>query len=62
MGNEAFIGMFTQAHAIFLPYLISDDCPTMLNLPNAVYVKKKAFKFANFVAEKKEFLPLVEQY
>ena len=54
--------MFAQAHAIFIPYLISDHCPTMLNLPNAICVKKKAFKFANFVAEKKEFLPLVKQY
>ena len=62
IGNEVFIGMFAQAHAIFLPYLISDHCPTMLNLPNAICAKKKAFKFANFVAEKKEFLPLVKQY
>nr|GEU79134.1 RNA-directed DNA polymerase, eukaryota, reverse transcriptase zinc-binding domain protein [Tanacetum cinerariifolium] len=33
MGNEDFINRFSQAYAIFLPYMISDHSPTILILP-----------------------------
>ncbi|PWA66317.1 RNA-directed DNA polymerase, eukaryota, Reverse transcriptase zinc-binding domain protein [Artemisia annua] len=61
MGSEDFIAKFSQSHALFLPYLISDHCPVVLVIPNAIQVKKKAFKFANFIVDKPEFLKLVEQ-
>nr|GEW17740.1 RNA-directed DNA polymerase, eukaryota, reverse transcriptase zinc-binding domain protein [Tanacetum cinerariifolium] len=60
MGNEEFIDKFSQAHAIFLPYLISDHCPIVIILPNVIQAKKRAFKFANFIADKQEFLHIVE--
>ncbi|GJR87109.1 RNA-directed DNA polymerase, eukaryota, reverse transcriptase zinc-binding domain protein [Tanacetum coccineum] len=50
-----------NAFAIFHPFLVSDHSPTVLVIPNAVSKKKRSFKFANFVAEKEDFLPMVEQ-
>ncbi|GJZ55587.1 RNA-directed DNA polymerase, eukaryota, reverse transcriptase zinc-binding domain protein [Tanacetum coccineum] len=62
MGSEEFISRYPQAYAMFLPYIISDHCPIVLVIPNGVQVKKKPFKFANFIAEKEEFMALVNQY
>ncbi|GJT15613.1 RNA-directed DNA polymerase, eukaryota, reverse transcriptase zinc-binding domain protein [Tanacetum coccineum] len=36
MRNEAFVGEYSLAHAIFLPYLISDHCPMILVMPNTI--------------------------
>ncbi|GJX28468.1 RNA-directed DNA polymerase, eukaryota, reverse transcriptase zinc-binding domain protein [Tanacetum coccineum] len=55
MGNEILICKYPQTHAIFLSYLISDHCPVDLLIPNVVQARKKAFRFSNFVASKKEF-------
>lgn len=60
MGSEDFISKYSQAHAIFLPYLISDHSPVVLVMPNIVQTRKKAFKFANFVTEKSEFVDVVK--
>lgn len=40
MGSEDFITKFPQAHAIFLSYLISNHCPTVLLIPKAMQVRK----------------------
>ncbi|GJY79667.1 RNA-directed DNA polymerase, eukaryota, reverse transcriptase zinc-binding domain protein [Tanacetum coccineum] len=61
MGSEDFMSRFSQAYALFLPYIISDHCPTVLILPKCVQAKKKPFKFANFTTEKEESIPLVNQ-
>ncbi|GKD83877.1 RNA-directed DNA polymerase, eukaryota, reverse transcriptase zinc-binding domain protein, partial [Tanacetum coccineum] len=58
MGNETFICKFSQAHAIFLPYLIS----VILVLPNSVKAKKKSFRFANFFTNKEEFGDIVKNH
>ncbi|GJY52436.1 RNA-directed DNA polymerase, eukaryota, reverse transcriptase zinc-binding domain protein, partial [Tanacetum coccineum] len=55
MGNENLISKYPQSHAVFLPYLISDHCPVVLAIPNSLQAKKKAFRFANFITNKKEF-------
>ncbi|GJX92045.1 RNA-directed DNA polymerase, eukaryota, reverse transcriptase zinc-binding domain protein [Tanacetum coccineum] len=62
MGNEEFIDKFSQAHDIFLPYLISDHCPNVLVFPNVLQAKKKGFKFANFVVDKGEFMSIVRKH
>ncbi|GKE24059.1 hypothetical protein Tco_1435571, partial [Tanacetum coccineum] len=59
MGTEDFIDKFSQAHAVFLPYLIFDHCLTVTIIPSILQTKKRAFKFTNFVADKKEFLSTV---
>ncbi|GKE04927.1 RNA-directed DNA polymerase, eukaryota, reverse transcriptase zinc-binding domain protein, partial [Tanacetum coccineum] len=60
-GSEDFISRFCNAYAIFLPYIISDHCPTILVIPKSVFPKKKPLKFANFIAEKQDFIPTVTQ-
>ncbi|GKF46376.1 hypothetical protein Tco_0136178, partial [Tanacetum coccineum] len=59
MGNEEFIDKFPHAHVVFLPNLIFDHSPNVMIFPNSLHTKKRAFKFSNFVADKKEFNPTV---
>ncbi|GKE55641.1 hypothetical protein Tco_1494826, partial [Tanacetum coccineum] len=53
--------IYLKAYALFLPYLISDHCPTVLVIPKSVHVKKKPFKFANIIAGKHEFIPTMNR-
>ncbi|GKB81472.1 RNA-directed DNA polymerase, eukaryota, reverse transcriptase zinc-binding domain protein [Tanacetum coccineum] len=62
MRNEIFIDKFSQAYAVFHPYLISDHCPNVITIPKVCKVKRRAFKFVNFVAEKEGFLPIVQEH
>ncbi|GJR49138.1 RNA-directed DNA polymerase, eukaryota, reverse transcriptase zinc-binding domain protein [Tanacetum coccineum] len=61
MSNEGFINTFDQAHAVFLPYLISDHSPSMVIIPGGVEKKRKAFRFANYIVDKPNFLTTVAQ-
>ncbi|GKF03936.1 RNA-directed DNA polymerase, eukaryota, reverse transcriptase zinc-binding domain protein, partial [Tanacetum coccineum] len=61
MINEAFMEKFPSSHGMFLPYLISDQSPAVLKLPNGMEKRRKAFRFSNFVTNKKEFLPIVKK-
>ncbi|GJY41345.1 RNA-directed DNA polymerase, eukaryota, reverse transcriptase zinc-binding domain protein [Tanacetum coccineum] len=61
MVNEDFMKKYVQAHVIFNPYLVSDHSQAILIFPNGMKRKKKAFKFANFVADKEYFIPMVEK-
>ncbi|GJS09332.1 RNA-directed DNA polymerase, eukaryota, reverse transcriptase zinc-binding domain protein [Tanacetum coccineum] len=47
---------FPDANALFLPYLVSDHSPVVVRFPSSYEKKKKAFRFANFIAEKVDFL------
>ncbi|GJU68679.1 RNA-directed DNA polymerase, eukaryota, reverse transcriptase zinc-binding domain protein [Tanacetum coccineum] len=61
MSNEEFIKKFPNAHAKFLPYLISDHTPSILCIPTTIKKKAKAFRFANFLTNKQEFIPIVSE-
>ncbi|GKF05921.1 RNA-directed DNA polymerase, eukaryota, reverse transcriptase zinc-binding domain protein [Tanacetum coccineum] len=61
MVSEEFMGKYPQAHAIFMPYLISDHSPALLIIPNAMRYKKKSFKFANYITENEEFCRIVDE-
>ncbi|GJR37131.1 RNA-directed DNA polymerase, eukaryota [Tanacetum coccineum] len=61
MSNEEFINVFDQAHAVFLPYLISDHCPALVIMPGGVERKRKAFRFANYIVDKPDFLSTAAQ-
>ncbi|GJY99382.1 hypothetical protein Tco_0516812 [Tanacetum coccineum] len=61
MGNEVFIDKFSDAYAIFQPYLISDHHPNVLVIPKTVQARRKSFKFVNLVAIKEDFLPVVSK-
>ncbi|GJS15650.1 RNA-directed DNA polymerase, eukaryota, reverse transcriptase zinc-binding domain protein [Tanacetum coccineum] len=56
MVNEDLILKFPDANALFLPYLVSDHSPVVVRFPSSYEKKKKAFRFANFIAEKVDFL------
>ncbi|GKC67100.1 RNA-directed DNA polymerase, eukaryota, reverse transcriptase zinc-binding domain protein [Tanacetum coccineum] len=59
MANEKFLNSFLKAHVIFLPYIISDHCPAIEVMPNSLDRKPKPFRFANYIADKPEFLQKV---
>ncbi|GJR74233.1 RNA-directed DNA polymerase, eukaryota, reverse transcriptase zinc-binding domain protein [Tanacetum coccineum] len=61
MINEEFSIQFKKAHGIFLPYMISDHSPAMLIIHDGYYVKKRSFKFSNFISKKKEFTDIVRK-
>ncbi|GKB96331.1 RNA-directed DNA polymerase, eukaryota, reverse transcriptase zinc-binding domain protein, partial [Tanacetum coccineum] len=62
MVNEEFMKKFNKAHVIFNPYIVSDHSQAVVAIPNGMKKKKKkkAFKFANYIAEKYSFIPVVE--
>ncbi|GKD29235.1 RNA-directed DNA polymerase, eukaryota, reverse transcriptase zinc-binding domain protein [Tanacetum coccineum] len=61
MVNEDFLKKYDQAHVIFNPYLVSDHSQAVIIIPNSMKKKKKAFRFANFVADKESFIPIVKK-
>ncbi|GKE06995.1 RNA-directed DNA polymerase, eukaryota, reverse transcriptase zinc-binding domain protein, partial [Tanacetum coccineum] len=61
MITEAFMDKFPVSHGIFLPYMISDHSPTLLRLPNGMAKRRKAFRFSNFITDKKEFILIVKE-
>ncbi|GJV98289.1 RNA-directed DNA polymerase, eukaryota, reverse transcriptase zinc-binding domain protein [Tanacetum coccineum] len=61
MVNSEFLDKYRDAHARFLPFLISDHSPVVLHIPNSLDKKKKSFRFSNFVADKPDFLDVVKK-
>ncbi|GJX06151.1 RNA-directed DNA polymerase, eukaryota, reverse transcriptase zinc-binding domain protein [Tanacetum coccineum] len=61
LGNTEFMSKFINSHVVFLPHLTSDHSPAILYLPKIMRNKKKAFRFSNFVADKPEFLNVVQE-
>ncbi|GJT71235.1 RNA-directed DNA polymerase, eukaryota, reverse transcriptase zinc-binding domain protein [Tanacetum coccineum] len=61
MVNERFIEEFTGSHGIFQPFLISDHSPAILIIPTVWQKKTKSFRFANYTADKPEFIAEVER-
>ncbi|GKB98576.1 hypothetical protein Tco_0984713 [Tanacetum coccineum] len=60
MISEDFLNKYPQAHAIFMPYLIFNHIPALLIIPKGKRSKKRSFKFANYITDKKEFCKIVE--
>nr|GEU32972.1 RNA-directed DNA polymerase, eukaryota, reverse transcriptase zinc-binding domain protein [Tanacetum cinerariifolium] len=61
MISEAFMDKFPISHGRFLPYMNSDHSPALLRLPNGMAKRRKAFRFSNFISDKKEFIPIVKE-
>nr|GEV48177.1 hypothetical protein [Tanacetum cinerariifolium] len=61
MISEAFMDKFHASSGMFLPYMISNHSPTVLKIPNEMAKKSKAFRFSNFVTDKREFIPIVKK-
>nr|GEU99310.1 hypothetical protein [Tanacetum cinerariifolium] len=60
MCNMGFLDKFPNANAVFLPFECSDHSLSVLNIPSIAGPKPKPFKFANFLAFKAEFSPIVK--
>ena len=64
MGNDVFVSLYPERSAKFLPLLSSDHTPAILMLHD-VKIKRKqgrAFRFMNYLTEKKGFLELIESH
>ncbi|GKB70529.1 putative RNA-directed DNA polymerase, eukaryota, reverse transcriptase zinc-binding domain protein, partial [Tanacetum coccineum] len=58
MCNGAFVEKFVNSNALFLPFVASDHTPAAVEIPIISRAKPRPFKFANFLADKEEFLPI----
>lgn len=61
MRNSKMIQVYPEAHACFLPYVVSDHSPAILVIPNCQERKKRSFRFSNYITDKPEFLPVVKE-
>ncbi|GKA87512.1 putative reverse transcriptase domain-containing protein [Tanacetum coccineum] len=61
MGNVPFMSSFPIAHALFLPFMLSDHTPTVLIFLDILKPKPKPFKFHNYLSSKDKFLPTVSE-
>lgn len=61
MVNEIFLDKLPLAHGKFLPYIISDHSSAVLIIPEGMPKTRKAFRFSNFITDKKEFIPTVQE-
>ncbi|GJW76252.1 RNA-directed DNA polymerase, eukaryota, reverse transcriptase zinc-binding domain protein [Tanacetum coccineum] len=60
MANDELTTKYNNAHVVFHLFIVSDHSPAVLIFPNAMTKRKKSFKFANFITDKKDFLPIVD--
>ncbi|GKC68140.1 RNA-directed DNA polymerase, eukaryota, reverse transcriptase zinc-binding domain protein, partial [Tanacetum coccineum] len=59
--DVAFMEKFVNSYALFLPFVASDHAPAVIEIPVISGAKTRPFKFANFLADKGEFLPIVKK-
>nr|GEV46805.1 hypothetical protein [Tanacetum cinerariifolium] len=60
MGNEEFLEDYLRAHAVFLPYGISDHSPAVLTCPHTIKAKSRSFRFANYIADNDELFDVIK--
>ncbi|GJX20776.1 RNA-directed DNA polymerase, eukaryota, reverse transcriptase zinc-binding domain protein, partial [Tanacetum coccineum] len=61
LSNFGFVEKFSNANAQFLPFVVSNHFSSVLVIPSGVSAKPKPFIFSNYLANKVEFLPIVER-
>ncbi|GJU37562.1 RNA-directed DNA polymerase, eukaryota, reverse transcriptase zinc-binding domain protein [Tanacetum coccineum] len=59
LSNAYFINKYPNSFAAFLPYLSSDHSPAILTIPDLAIRKSRSFRFANFLADKDDFIGIV---
>nr|GEZ04640.1 hypothetical protein [Tanacetum cinerariifolium] len=60
MGIEEFLKEYFRAHAVFLPYGIFVHSLTVLTCPQTIKAKSRSFRFANYIADKDDFLGVIK--
>ncbi|GKC49405.1 RNA-directed DNA polymerase, eukaryota, reverse transcriptase zinc-binding domain protein [Tanacetum coccineum] len=53
--------IYSSAHGVFLPYVVSDHNPGVLIVPEGLPKKKKTFRFVNYIADKSDFIDVMKQ-
>ncbi|GKB56762.1 hypothetical protein Tco_0912948 [Tanacetum coccineum] len=61
MSNEEFITAYEHAHAVCLPYIISDHCPCLITIPNGLKRNVRAFRFINYIIDKYDCIPNIKE-
>ncbi|GJV16228.1 hypothetical protein Tco_1361551 [Tanacetum coccineum] len=61
MSNVDFIGKYSNTHVGFLPYLSSYHSPIVLVISKVMPQKHRAFMFSKFIADKPEFIKVMEK-
>ncbi|GJY65952.1 RNA-directed DNA polymerase, eukaryota, reverse transcriptase zinc-binding domain protein [Tanacetum coccineum] len=62
MGNGHFVSDFSKSFANFLPFVSSDHSPAVLVMLEVKGKSNKAFRFMNYLADKKDFVDVVRQH
>lgn len=55
------MSLFDQANAVFLPNVVSNNCPATLRFPTTLVSKSRPFRFANYIVDKPGFLEVVKE-
>ncbi|XP_021747460.1 uncharacterized protein LOC110713310 [Chenopodium quinoa] len=58
--NQAWMSIYSSAEAIFLPPLLSDHCPILVEVCSHNLGKGRPFRFLNCLADHKDFCSIVE--
>ncbi|XP_071713963.1 uncharacterized protein [Rutidosis leptorrhynchoides] len=61
MVNDAFLTSHVNAYALFQPYRISDHSPAILKIPAGNMVRRKHFRFSNYIVYKDQFQSCVKE-
>ncbi|GJY28473.1 RNA-directed DNA polymerase, eukaryota, reverse transcriptase zinc-binding domain protein, partial [Tanacetum coccineum] len=61
MGNAHFISKYANSFAVFMPYLTSDHSPAILTIPDLAVRRSRSFRFANFLADKADFVDIIRE-
>ncbi|GJT19200.1 RNA-directed DNA polymerase, eukaryota, reverse transcriptase zinc-binding domain protein [Tanacetum coccineum] len=61
MVNQSFMNEFKSVVGVFRPFMTSDHSHAILRIAKGSTMKKKSFRFPNFIVEKEDFLPIVKQ-
>ncbi|GJX13339.1 probable L-cysteine desulfhydrase, chloroplastic [Tanacetum coccineum] len=62
MGNSNFFELFGPCYANFLPYVTSNHCPALLVMFDITMKKRRAFRFMNYLFDKKDFHKTVKDH
>ncbi|GJV46096.1 RNA-directed DNA polymerase, eukaryota, reverse transcriptase zinc-binding domain protein [Tanacetum coccineum] len=61
MGNAHFISKYANSFAVFMPYLTSAHSPAILTIPDLAVRRSRSFRFANFLADKADFVDIISE-
>lgn len=61
MINGEFLNKFNDSSALFMPNLVSDHYPALVNFPEQYVRKPQPFRFTNYIVDKPGFFEAVQE-